>query len=307
MADVMHVIRSFEPADDLPRLARLLAEVEAVDRDGDATDEDALRDQLTLPGHDPARDRWVVAASDDRETLLGWGFVWVAPGEMMATVTGAVHPSVRGQGIGDALLERAAARARALGATTVGAYAGSGNAAADAFLRRRDFLPVATNTLLRASTEPPLPHPIFPLGYTLRSYADDPDPARFLRAVNRCYEGQWGHHTVTPEFAATWMAQLDPAGILFLLAPEDDIVGIVRAERYGEPVGYIDAPGVALQHRERGLYVPLLLAAVRRLCERAPSAIELESWGDLPETLAAYEALGFAVARQAIAYERRIG
>ena len=135
----------------------------------------------------------------------------------------------------------------------------------------------------------------------------DAGAALFLRAVNRCFEGQWGHHTVTAEWVSEWLQVLDRAGILFAFGPDGDVAGTVRADRYSEPVGYVGAPGVAPEHRGAGLYIPLLLAAAQRLRERSPEAIELEAWGDAPETLAAYEMQGFRVVRQAIAYERSIG
>lgn len=300
-------IRSFAAEDDLPRLVRLMATVEAADQDGEDWSEETLRGHLTLPGHDPTRDRWVAIAPDDPDTLLGWGFVWVAPGETLATLSGAVQPAWRGQGIGGRLMDLALDRARELGATSAGAYAGSRNEPAGAFLRKRDFAPVSANTLLRIAGNAPLPELVLPSGYALRTYADNPDPALFQRAVNHCYEGLWGHHTVSAEVVAEWLPTLDPASIFFLIGPDGDVAGTVRAERYGEPVGSVDAPGVVPAHRGDGLYVPLLLAAVQRLRERTPEAIELESWGDAPETLAQYEALGFAVVRQAVAYERAIG
>lgn len=301
-----YVIRPFAPEDDLPRLVRAMAEVEAVDHDGEDSSEETLRGHLTLPGHDPVRDRWVAAAPDDPDTLLGWGFVWVAPGETLATLTGAVHPAWRGKGIGGRLMALALDRARALGATRAGIYAGSRNEAAGAFLRRRGFAAVSANTLLRIAGDVSLPKPDVSSGYTLRTYADNPDLALFQRAVNRCYEGLWGHHTVPEEVVAEWLPTLDPASIFFLIGPDGDVAGTVRTERYGEPIGYVDAPGVVPEHRQDGLYIPLLLVAMRRLREGAPKAIELESWGDAPETLAQYEALGFVVVRQAVAYERAL-
>lgn len=298
--------RPFAAEDDLARLMRLMMAVEAADRDGEDWSEETLRGHLTLPGHDPSRDRWVAVAPDDPDTLLGWGFVWVAPGETLATLSGATHPAWRGKGIGGRLMDLALDRARELGATRAGAYAGSRNETAGAFLRRRGFAAASANTLLRIAGDVPLADPILPPGYTLRAYAGNPDSAMFQRAVNRCYEGLWGHHTASAEVVAQWLPALDPAGIFFLIGPDGDVAGTVRAERYGEPVGYVDAPGVVPEHRGDGLHVPLLLVAVQRLREHSPSAIELESWGDTPETLAQYETLGFTVVRQAVAYERDI-
>ncbi len=306
MTDQPYAIQPFAPEEDLPRLVRLLEAVEAADSDGEDASEERQRGYLTLPGHDPARDRWVATAPDDHDMLFGWGFVWLAPGETMATLTGAVHPAARGRGIGRTLMECALGRARELGATMAGAYAGSRNERASIFLRRHGFGPVSATTLLRMAGNAPLPNTGLPPGYTLCTYADEPDPSLFLHAVNRCYEGLWGHHTVTAEYVAEWLPALDPEGIFFAFGPDGDMAGTVHTERYGEPVGYVDAPGVAPEYRGERLHGPLLLAALRRLRQRTPLAIELESWGDAPETLAIYEALGFHIVRQAVAYERAV-
>jgi mycothiol synthase len=303
-SEAAYVVRSFAPEADLPRLARLMAAVEAADHDGEDWSEETLRGQLTLPGHAPQRDRWVALAPNDPDSLLGWGFVWVAPGEPVATLAGAVHPEARGRGIGTDLLDRTLAQARTLGATTCGAYAGSTNKSASAFLLRRGFVRVSANTLLRIAAEDGLPDPHFPAGYSTRAYAAQPDPDLFLQATNQCFAGLWGHHHVTADFAAEWLGALDPHGNFFALGPSGDLAGVVRAERYGAPVGYVDAPGVAPAHRGAGLHVPLLLTAAQYLRQHASVPIEVESWGDAPETLAAYEKLGFRVVRQAIAYER---
>ncbi len=77
-----------------------------------------------------------------------------------------------------------------------------------------------------------------------------------------------------------------------------------RVQRSGEAVPYIDAPGLVPEHRSERLYVALLLAACAELRSLRPRALELESWGDADETLAAYQALGFTVARHTTAYER---
>ncbi|HKW21708.1 MAG TPA: GNAT family N-acetyltransferase [Ktedonobacterales bacterium] len=297
------VIRPFETVSDVPRLARLLQAVEAVDRDGEDVSEDTLREQLALPGHDPTRDRWVAAELANPATLLGWGFAWRVADEPLATLAGAVLPAWRERGIGSALLERALARAGELGAKVAGVYANAHNAAATRFVLAHGFRPVASNTLLRVGGDVCLAEPAIPDNYTVRPYSEDITSTSLAQALSRSYAGLWGHHRVSESFVTHLLARRRPEDILLLLAPGGDIVGVCRVERFGEAIPYIDAPGVVREQRSAELYVALLLAACAHLRSTHPAAIEMESWGDADETLAAYQALGFAVVRQTTAYE----
>ena len=57
-------VRPFRPDADVLPLVRLLAEIEAVDRSGEALTEAELRVYLDVPQHDPETDRWVVEHPD---------------------------------------------------------------------------------------------------------------------------------------------------------------------------------------------------------------------------------------------------
>lgn len=303
------IIRPFAPDADLPRLVRLMAAVEALDQSGEDVGEERLRDLMGAPGHDPALDRWVAVSPADPDQLVGFGAVWKASAGASADLDGAIHPAWRRRGLGDQLLDRALTRARALGARAVGAYAGAGNPAAQAFLRAHGFAHVAANTLLRSPSDHPFPSPVFPAGYRLRTYADVADLSVLVDAFNRGFEGLWGHHLVTAEMVAGWLPEMPADGIFLLFAPDRRVAGICRCERDqrlsargGVSTAYIDAPGVVPEHRALDLRRPLVLAAIHWLLPQRPVNIELESWGDAPETLAQYEALGFSIVRQALAY-----
>ena len=299
------VIRPFAAEDDLPRLALLLQAVEAIDRDGEEVSEDALREQLALPNHDPERDRWVAVTPADTETLLGWGFTWRVEGDPLATLTGAVHPAWRQRGIGDALLMRALERASELGATKAGVYANARNEAATRFVLSHGFQAVSANTLLRLEGAAPAPEPTLPEGYSIRRHSGAIDLPTLTVAFNRSYAGLWGHHAVSEAFVAQSLASLGAEdALLLLIGPSGDVDGICRVERRGESLPYIDAPGIVPERRSAPLYVAVVLAACAHLRTMTPQAVELESWGDADETLAAYQAVGFTVARHTTAYER---
>lgn len=305
------IYRNFQPEDDLPRLVALLTAVEVADQEGDDVSPEAVAAQMTAPGHDPARDRWVAVASDQPDTLLGFGALWKAPAAERADLTIAVLPSHRRRGVGSALLGRVVARARLQGAASLGAYADTRTSAGDTFLRAHGFAPVAAYTQLRVGGEVVPPPVVWPSGYAVSRYDSDRDFDALLEAFNRCFEGLWGHNPVTADDLTVWLPQLPLDGIFLARGPDGRVAGVVRAEpaprrseHNGMPTANVDGPGVAPEHRDKPLYVPLLLTAWQwaRTLSPAPALIELESWGDEPATLALYQDLGFALARRAISY-----
>lgn len=66
----------------------------------------------------------------------------------------------------------------------------------------------------------------------------------------------------------------------------------------------VDQPGVLPEHRDDGLPVPLVLTAAHWLWSQGRQLIRLESWSDAAETVAIYEALGFALAEHEVSYMR---
>lgn len=301
--------RHFEPETDLYRLVRLYAEVEATDHDGKDTGEARLREMLALPGHDPSQDSWVVEASDDADGLIAFSGVWKAPESEQADIAGLVHPAYRRKSIGRELMRRILVRARALGATQVNVYIESRNQPSTAFLREHRFLSVGAFTLLRAPGSVPVDAPAWPPGFQVRSYDAVQQLPQLTAAMNGCYDGLWGHSTVTEEQVARWLSDWPPDGIFLLFDAGGEVAGICRTEvsrqlsaQRGEPTGYIDAPGVVPWRRLQGLYLPLLVTALHYLRAKQPAAIELESWGDDDQNLALYQVAGFDIARQSILY-----
>lgn len=108
-------------------------------------------------------------------------------------------------------------------------------------------------------------------------------PEHFAATQDAAFRGLWGHKLVTPDAKP-------PTGALVVgLHDGDAVVGlctIFPAERL------IDGPGVVASARAPSAYTRLLSGAC---VELGPGAIDLDSWGDDPATIAAYEALGFAV------------
>jgi len=299
--------RHFDANIDVPRLAQLLAEIEAVDHAGEDISIETLQAQLTLPGHDSSQDRWVVTMPDNDEQLLGVGIVAKVPQNSYADIYVGVHPTWRKHGIGGALLQRVVVRAQTLQAQDILASAVSQHREALDFLRNRAFSPIAAYTALQLANTTPVPQPVWPIGYSIRTYNPANDFPLLLDMYNRAFQGLWGHwEHATAEDLHGFMEEMNVEGIFLLFTQVGEVVGTCHgetnmlqlSERRGKRTGYLDAPGVVPEHRTNNLYLPLLLHAANWVRNQELVDIEMESWGDDPQVLAQYQAVGFEKVQQ---------
>ncbi|HLZ57629.1 MAG TPA: GNAT family N-acetyltransferase [Ktedonosporobacter sp.] len=303
--------RHFSPDNDLPRLIQLLTAVEAVDQTGEDISEATQRESLSLPGHDPLQDRWVVEAPGDPDQLIAFGFTWKAPQDDFATIYIVVHPACRLRGIGNILMQHALKRAQSIQALSVQAYASVLHRAGNAFLRKYAFEPVSAYTALHLNADIELPLPFWPAGYTMSNTARD--LATFHYAFNHCFSDLTGHHIVSEEYMQDILPGQAHDGTFIAYGPDGEIVGICSGRvdealsaRRGYCTGYLDSPGVVPEHRKQGLYLPLLLAAAQQIRSQEVIDIELESWSDSEETLALYQQVGFTTLRKELIYQRSV-
>jgi mycothiol synthase len=301
--------RSFSPNHDIPRLLSLYAAVENVDQEGYEVNEDILRHQMTIPGHDPLKDRWVVDEPGESSFMIGSATLRAGPQAGIVSANIIIHPDWRQRGIGSTLLMKIKERALQLGAGAVQIYASTGHAAANIFLQRHRFHPLGAYTELRLADGVRLPPVIWPYGYTMRPYSDVNSTSTLTEAMNLSYIPLWGHQEVTEEQMAEWLPDFIPEGIFLVFSEKGRAVGISRVEpsserskKNGMPTGYIDAPGVVPQHRRLDLYRALVLTGINWLREQDQVLIEMESWGDKLEVLKMYRELGFKDQHQLICY-----
>lgn len=307
------VVRPCRPAEDLEPLLALYADAYAADGIGRHAGAQDLRTELHLPGHDPARDRWVVVGQDGDETLQATCMIWKPHHSEGADMALTVHPAWRRRGLGSMLLARALSRARDLGVEHVGAYADHAHGAAQAFARRHTFRPVAAYCEFRAGQDVAPPPISWPDGIRALTYDQHPDPATLVRAMNECYDGQWGHHRVNEAGLDTLLLDLPLDGIFLAFDPSGGIAGTCRVEvrrQEGddpdEPHGFIDAPGLAPAYRRTTLRDALVCAAFHWLRDRAHAVVGLRSWGDDDEALATYQAAGFSLVRKSVYHLRTL-
>ena len=297
--------RHFDVNKDLSPLVQLLTEIERIDLAGEDTSEETLKAQLTLPGHDPQQDRWVVTTSNDSERIIGFCTVWKVPQNNYADIYVAVHPGWRRRGIGSELLQRILTRAQAHQPQDILVSGDAQNQQVTDFLRKRAFSPISAYTALKLVSTVDLPQPVFPTGYTLRTYNPTSDFPLLLDMYNRAFRGLWGHWEPTAEYLNEMLKEINPNGIFLLFTHTGEVVGTCRSEiseplsiRRGVRTGYLDAPGVVPEHRSENLYLPQLLHVAHWVRKQELVDIEMESWGDSSQVLAQYQQVGFEKTHQ---------
>ena len=307
-------LRPFRFPDDVAALLGLLEETEAVDQSGEDISAETIEAQLTMPPHDPALDRCVVEHPTQPGQIIGQSALWTMPASSSVLVSEMlllVHPHWRRQHIGSALLEQALRRAHALKADYVNTYVDTQLAASTSFLVYHHFQATAAYTEMRAQHRPRQIH--MPAGFHMKPYAHIQHLPTLVEAFNNSYQGLWGHHELSADSLQAWLPELDTTRLFILFDPNQVVAGICRAEYHqqrsaknGQATGYIDAPGLVPSYRQASLYEALLIHTINSFGEEI-QLLELESWGDSPETIALYQDLGFVLLRQQHAYQRFVG
>lgn len=301
-------IRHYNPESDLSSLARLLTEIESIDRDGEQTSEDALRSMLEWPNFLPDQNVWV-AELDGK--LVGYGQV-LPRTENPSTIYVVVHPDRRRQGLGSQLLALALSRLDASKHyKKIWVYANGHNAASIAFLTHHKFELYGTSGVMLAPVAE-LPPAEIPSGFVLRRYLElqNPDPAILVEALNQCYKDQVGHHQNVTS-ADRFINYYGDQGIHLLFDDGQNLIGICAAKPEGNtdetPVtDLLDAPGIVPEFRQGGHQRYLALTVMHWLRGQRSRPITLEYWGDDEKAIAIYRELGFELVRQQLTYHKEL-
>ena len=307
------VIRHYFPETDLIPLARMLTEIESIDRDGEETSEEYLRRALTWPNYRPADDVWVAEAGGK---LVGYGVAFEQPSQECSLYL-VVHPSQRRKGLGHQLLDLVLGCAGEFGSKTLLIYANERNKVSRSFLDHRSFVAVGTSGVMMAPADVEISAPEFPAGFTLKRFSELNDLYILSVALIDCYLGMWGHHrsekpSADNPNAARFLSYYGAYNILLLFDAVNTISGIcsVKSEggvdEKGNRVDILDAPGVIQKYRADGLQRPLVLAGFQRLREQGHRRAKLEFYGDNENALDIYRSLGFTLLNQYVAYHKEL-
>lgn len=305
----------YHPPTHLPALSRLLTFIEAHDHNGEDPTEAYLRDMLTWPNFQPEDDCWVIPHPDKPDALIGYGSTYAqTPSRCFSFI--AIHPDYRRRGLGSQLLEMVIQRTRQHGAAQLNIDANQNNTASTTFLHHHQFRPVGHTWVMYRPAGLAVAPPEWPAGFTIRRYPEFNDPQLLADALN-AFIDMWGHgqneRPTTAESAAnSFLKYYNPDGVFVAFAPDGSAAGYVsilfndKEDGDGRPLDVLDAPGVVPQYRPLNLQCPMIEAAVQYQQARSQNPVELQSWGDSPETAALYNTLGFTTTAHFIAYLREV-
>jgi mycothiol synthase len=253
--------------------------------------------------------RWVAADPEQPDDLAGYGVLFQQNVDRCYADV-RVHPARRRQGVGRLLLAQIAARAEALGVRWLTIDVDAANQDALRFLLSQDFRFRGDVWVLVAPADRELPPPVWPDGYTVRTYAEVNDLPLYVALKNHTFGDLWGHWENTPglvdeALVTANLGRFDPRGIFLAFNPAGKAVGQCRTlAATGDGSHILDQPGIVPEQRAAGLHAPLALTAAHWLRAQGPQPIRLESWGDTAETVALYTTLGFTLIEHEVSYVR---
>jgi mycothiol synthase len=315
---------------DLPAVCDLLNTCNAVDQlreEPYATMESMRRQWLEDPDLDPAQD--IRLWWDEAGRVVALGRLAIAPPdeeeEIDASLLLRVHPETRNHGLERAVVEWAAARARAVGAERgqpVGLRAGQYQSTPEYIAYRRGalealgFRPVRYGYKMARPLERPIPAPQFPPGYTVRTLAGEPEYEQWVDIFNWSFIDHWNHHPMTLEQHRHLVSgpHYRPDGDLIAVAADGTFAAFCHCEindednrHSGRNEGWIDALGTRRGHRQIGLGRAILLAGMHWLKGQGLTTAVLYVDAENPTgALRLYESVGFAVVSTVVYHKKNL-
>jgi len=219
-----------------------------------------------------------------------------------------VHPELKDQGIGSALIRIAEGRARQLGASSLRLGTLAENTDGRALLERIGYHDVRHFFQMQIDLDGPSPEPQWPDGIAVSQF--DLDEARALHAaINDAFAGQWSFHPRPfDDWAKHRLAADDFDPTLWFVARDGDEIAafvLCTAMRWGTP--HVALLGVRERWRRRGLGLALLRQAFGEFHRRGESKVGLGVDAQNPTgATQLYERAGMYVHTEDVVYEKEL-
>jgi ribosomal protein S18 acetylase RimI-like enzyme len=269
-----------------------------------------------------------VAVTDSGEIV---GYVQVI-GEapfVLIPVSGAVHPAVRGQGIGSCLLQWATERAREIAVkapaparVVMHSNLFANDEASITLLTKQGWEQVRQFVHLRLEMERPPAEPVWPEGIEVRPL-QPPDWAKVGPALDEAFADHWGVLTVEVDEESD---EAEPEGVIekpvydrdywntpglcFVAWAGDEVAGVClcNGKSFAWPdAGYLGSLSVRRAWRRTGLGSALSLHALGEFYRRGTYVVITDTDGDgFTKAYALYQKLGMTIYRQENVYEKEL-
>ncbi|HET6624915.1 MAG TPA: GNAT family N-acetyltransferase [Nocardioidaceae bacterium] len=311
---------------DVPAWNRLLADIEDVEKSGEAYNEADLHEEMDNPDLELGQD--IVGAFDGDE-LVGYFAIHprAASDEIhKVPMEGSVHPARRGEGVGTLLATAMLARARAVHARThpevpalymVGGM--SQNTAQADLMAGLGLLPERWTFVMRADLKEvsdPVP---FPDGLELRQY--DGSMAQLMRETHNVVFRD--HPNFTPWTEVMWTQWVTgsrafrPEHSFVVVDPRrpEQLVAYVQTSEYdayfestGRREAYVGKVGTRRDYRGRGIATTLLQHCLKAYQQAGYDEASLDVDSENPTgALEVYRRAGFEVESKRTDYTLRVG
>jgi len=297
------VIRNFHPH-DLVAYVQLVNEIDEVDGLGKATSVAQMKEHLRRPSYHPDEDLFFAELDG---LLVGYADMVRELEIGRVILEGAVHPTHRGRGVGNSLLEIAIDHGRKLGAKVVQIPIAQRMHAGESFVQKRGFRVVRRHWQMSLTQ---YGRGVFniPHGFELRHF--EPGEEESLCALqNLAFTGSWGFRPNTVEDIRYLVntSCCHPEGIL-LISEGQRKVGYCWAMDHPteKEKGYIRMMGVDPGYRGQGLGRAILVAGIEYLRERGMKEIELLVDSRNTSAKRLYQSMGFKRKGTTLWYQRRL-
>ncbi|MFQ6069808.1 MAG: GNAT family N-acetyltransferase [Candidatus Aminicenantales bacterium] len=272
----------------------------------------SLRKGIKKPGYFPQRHLFL---AEEEGRISGLANLDPELRIKRVILSGYIHPSSRGKGIGFMLLEHATRRAREMGAEAIHVSLSDDDSSARNFLLKNGFSPVRVFITLRLvfSQNRKTEFSSETDKYSL-TFLEKGEEKKLARLQNSCFAGSWGFSPNTPREIEFWFRITGTSFLDVIVKREGKrIVGycwtqMIPSEGRGSfslKRGRIHMIGVHPSYRNRGIGRALLSAGISCLKRKGAESVELISDEENTTAGSLYFSSGFSPLSTTIWYEKR--